>query len=212
MRRCWRSWGSAAALLVAACGAPRAGAAQQPAGPLDLPPAGFGTLRQDQVGVRLQTASLAIRVMPLDERVIRLLAPDAYRSLRELTQSRAADVAAAARAAGRDSAARFRVTFFSLQPEARFSPDELYLSSQNTFYRPLGIVPVTPRWSEYIVDQRQQAVAFYLFEPTIPILRPFAVSYAGAASTAWESSLRLLDAERSRALARAQQQGQPTPE
>jgi len=207
--RSWRSWNSLAALAVlAACASGRPAAAQDPAA-ADLPPDGFGTLRQDQVGVRLTTASVAVRLLPLDERVIRLLSPDAARSLRELTRSRGDDIAAALRRAGRDSAALFIVTFFALQPESRFSPDDLELISQGSLQRPIGIVPLTSRWSENIVAQRQQAAAIYLFEPGIPILRPFTVEYGGQRSNAWEGSLRLLDAERARALSRAQQQGQP---
>ncbi len=212
MRRCWRSWSSVAAALVTACGAHRPAVAQQAGDPAGVPPVGFGTLRQDQVGVRLTTPALAIRVLPLDERVIRLLSPDAYRSLSELRTSRAAEIAAAARAGGQDSATLFIVTFFGVQPQARFTADDLSVTSQAAFYRPIGIVPLTSRWSESVVDQRQQVVAIYLFEPTIAVLRPFTVGYGGVSSGAWEQSLRLLDAERARALARAQQQAQPSPE
>jgi hypothetical protein len=210
--RCWRSWPNLLAVTLAACAGGRPAQAQLGADPLELPPVGFGTLRQDQVGVRLTTGNLAVRVLPLDERVIRLLSPDAYRSLAELRASRAADIAEAAQAAGHDSVALFIVTFFALQPETRFSPDELYITSQNTFYRPVGIVPLTRRWSEYVVDQRQQAVAIYLFEPRVAVLRPFTVTYAGQSSNAWEGALRLLDAERARAMARAQQRSQPPPQ
>jgi hypothetical protein len=168
-----------------------------------LPPPGLGTLRQDQVAVRLGTASLAIRVLPLDERVIRLLAPDTYSSLAELRRSRAAEIAATARRAGLDSATVFVVTFFGMAPQARFDPDQLYLSSENAFFRPIGIVPMTPRWGEGQLDQRQQAVAIYLFQPGIPVLQPFTVFYGDQPSTAWESILRVLENERSRVLARA---------
>jgi hypothetical protein len=210
--RSWRSWSSFAALAaLTACASGRAATAQDPGDPIDLPPAGFGTLRQDQIGIRLQTQGVAIRVLPLDERVIRLLAPDAYRSLTELRDSRAAEISAQARAAGRDSAALLIVTFFALQPEARFNPDEIYITAQNEFYRPIAVVPLTARWSENVVAQRQQAAAIYLFEPTLPVLRPFTTSYGGISTAAWEASLRLLDAERGRAIARARQAG-PGPE
>src|SRR5690349_14744137 len=38
-----------------------------------LPPAGFGTLRQDDISLRLDNSSLQIRATPLDESIIRLL-------------------------------------------------------------------------------------------------------------------------------------------
>jgi hypothetical protein len=192
----WR-FSASAALLLAAPGLGGALVAQ------DVPPAGFGSLRQDQVSVFLGTPSLSVRVLPLDERVIRLLAPDTYSSLLQLKRSRAADIEAAARRAGLDSATAFVVTFFGLQPETRFDPDQLYLSSQNTFYRPIGVVPLTARWSEGTLRQRDQAMAIYLFEPNISVLQPFTLIYGDQRSDAWESSLRTLDSERARVLARA---------
>jgi len=197
--RAFWGWPASLALALALCAVP----APLPAQGADLPPPGLGTLRQDQVAVRLGTASLAIRVLPLDERVIRLLAPDTYSSLAELKRSRAAEIAAAARQAGLDSATVFVVTFFGMAPNARFDPDQLYLSSQNAFFRPMGVVPMTPQWGETQLGQRQQAVAIYLFQPGIPILQPFTVFYDGQPSTAWESTLRVLDNERARVLARA---------
>jgi hypothetical protein len=175
----------------------------------DLPPAGLGTLRQDAVAVRITTDNLAVRVLPLDERVIRLLSPDTYSGFHQLVLSRAADIAATARNAGRDSAIAFLVTFFALQPQVSFVPDQLYVSSQNNFFRPIAIIPLTPRWSEYRIDQRQQASAIYLFDAAIPVLQPFTLFYGDVSSSAWESSISLLAGERARVLARAAQRPQP---
>jgi hypothetical protein len=72
----WRTWAEAAAVAAAALAAPAGLAAQNS----DLPPPGFGSLKQDQVAVMITTASLAVRVLPLDEHVLRLLAPDTYSS------------------------------------------------------------------------------------------------------------------------------------
>jgi hypothetical protein len=200
----WRIWAEAAA-LAAALLAPRPLAAQA----ADLPPANLGTLRQDAVAVRLTTDNLAVRALPLDERVIRLLSPDTYSALHQLYQSRAAAVASAARAAGRDSALAVMVTFFALQPQVVFNPDQIYLSSQNNFYRPIAIIPLTPRWSEYRIDQRQQASAIYLFDAAIPVLQPFTLFYGDIGSDAWEASISVLAGERARVLARAAQRPQP---
>jgi hypothetical protein len=200
----WR-FSTSALLALAACGpVPRLVAQGE-----DLPPAGYGTLRQDQVAIRLTTPNLAVRALPLDERIIRLLAPDTYASLVELRRSRTADIASASRVAGVDSATVFVVTFFGLQPETRFEPDQVYISSQNAFFRPIGVVPVSPRWSEGQLRQREQAVAIYLFQPGIALLQPLTLYYAERSSNAWEATLRTIEAERSRVLARAA--GQPRP-
>jgi len=208
VKRYWRSWGNVAAVLVAGCAPAHIALAQEG----ELPPAGFGSLRQDQVGVRFATQAIAVRLIPLDEGVTRLMAPDAYRSLRELRTSRSAEIGAAARQGGFDSVATFMVTFYGLQPSVRFNPDQLYISSQNVTYRPIGIVPVTPRWSENLIEQGQQAAAIYLFEPGIRVLQPFTVYYGTQGSEAWSESLRLLNTERARVLARAQQQQPPPPQ
>ena len=180
-------------------------AAQEPG----LPPVGFGSLRQDQVGVNLATTNLRIRVIPLEEEVIRLLAPDAYRSLHDMRESRLTEIRAAARAAGRDSVKAFMVTFFGLQPQTRFSPDDLLITSQNSTYRPIGHIAITPRFNENQVDVREQAAAIYLYEPGVVLQRPMTVAYGVAASDAWTATLNLRNAERTRVLARASTTSQP---
>jgi len=205
VRALWRFSTSFAVLVCAACGLSR-GLAAQDAG---LPPVGFGSLRQDEVAVRLTMQNLAVRALPLDEQVIRLLAPDTYSSLAELKRSRAGAIAAAARSAGLDSSTAFVVTYFGLQPDTRFEPDQLYISSQNAFYRPVGVVPLSSRWSEGRLGQREQAVAIYLFQPGIQLLQPFTLYYGDRSTDVWQSTLRTLDAERSRVMARAAAQPQP---
>ncbi len=201
MTASWRTWADAAALAAATALAPVPLAAQV----TDLPPAGLGTLRQDAVAIRLTTDNLAVRALPLDERVIRLLSPDTYAALHQLYRSRASDIVDAARAAGRDSALAVMVTFFALQPQVSFNPDQLYISSQNNFFRPIGILPLTPNWSEGRINQRQQASAIYLFDASIPVLQPFTLFYGDVSSDAWEAAINVLAGERARVLARAAQ-------
>ena len=50
-------------------------------------PAGYGSLKQDDISVRLQIGGLLVRATPLEESVIRVLAPDSYRSLRDRRDS-----------------------------------------------------------------------------------------------------------------------------
>ena len=49
-----------------------------------LIPAGFGRLNQDVITLRLGTGSLDIRIVPLEEGLLRLLSPDGYRALTNL--------------------------------------------------------------------------------------------------------------------------------
>jgi hypothetical protein len=213
VKRFWRSSASALVIVLAACGGSSAAVAQDPqpqGAPTDLPPPGFGSLRQDEIGIRFGDASLQVRVVPLDENVTRLLAPDAWRSLRDMKASKSAEIAAIARQAGFDSVSAFMVTYFALQPEVRFDPDGLTITSQNRTFRPLAHVAITPRFTEGTIELRQQAAAIYLFEPAVDVRRTMSVSYGGRTSEAWAQTLRTLNTERGRVLSRAaQQQGQP---
>jgi hypothetical protein len=200
----WRTWAEAA-LAAAALAAPALLAAQD----TDLPPAGFGSLKQDQVAVIITTTNLAVRVLPLDERVIRLLAPDTYSSLHALMLSKAAAIGAAARDAGRDSLEAFFVTFYALQPQVTFVPDQVSIQSLGSYFRPIAILPLSPLWNDARLDQRQQASAIYLFEPSIPVSQTFTVFYSDQNSATFDNSLTLLQSERARVLARAAQKPQP---
>jgi len=154
--------------------------------------------------VRFRTGSVEIQVLPLEQQVIRLLAPDTYRSLKQLLQSRDTDLIEAARRAGTERPIPIMVTFLGVVPEARFNPEDLNITSRGRLFRPIGIVPLSPTWSSYQLQARQQAVAIYLFEPGISFREQLTVSYQGMSSDAWSRSVRQLDQERARVRARAQ--------
>jgi hypothetical protein len=170
----------------------------------DTVPPGYGTLKRDDIVVRFATGTVEIQCLPLDEQVIRLLAPDTYQSLTQLIRSRADEVAAAAERAGVEKPTLVLVTFYGLVPQARFNPEDLNISSRGRLFRPVGIVPLSPTWGSYQLDARQQAVAIYLFEDGITFRESLSISYQGLTNEAWGRALRLLDQERSRVRARAQ--------
>ena len=169
----------------------------------DSLPVGYGTLRRDDIAVRLTTDNLQIQVLPLDEQVIRLLAPDTYRSLTDLVASRRAAIDSLAAQAGVGHPTLVMVTFYGLVPQARFSPEDLNLASRGRLFRPVGIVPLSPRWSSNLLDAREQAVAIYLFDEGISFREDLTVSYQGLANDSWSRSVRSLDQERARVRARA---------
>ena len=170
----------------------------------DTVPPGYGTLRRDQITVRFSTGTVEVQVLPLDEQVIRLLAPDTYRSLMQLMRSRALDIREAALRVGTEQPTLVMVTFLGVVPQARFNPEDLNITSRGRLFRPIGLVPLSPTWSSYQLDARQQAVALYLFEPGISVREDMLVQYQGLSSAAWVRSIRLLDQERARVTARAQ--------
>jgi len=172
--------------------------------PQDTIPVGYGSLRRDDIVMRFSTGSVEIQVLPLDEQVIRLLLPDTYRSLVQLIQSRMLDLQEAAQRGGTETPTLVMVTFLGVVSQARFNPEDLNITSRGRLFRPVGIVPLSPTWSSYQLEARQQAVGIYLFEPGISVREDMLVTYGGLASISWVRSLRLLDQERARVKARAQ--------
>jgi hypothetical protein len=182
--------------------------AQSPADSAGLPPAGLGTLHQDDIALRLAAGNVQLRILPLDERITRLLAPDTYASLTQLVAARAEEIRRLAVQHAVRRPELFLVTFFGLEPRAQFNPEDVALTSQSRFFRPVAILPLSAQWSELQLKQRETANAIYLFEEGIVLLEPFSVSYEGSSSSQWEQTLRLLEQERARVYARA---GTPAP-
>src|SRR5262245_57965876 len=104
-------------------------------GNLELPPAGFGTLRQDAVAIKLGAGNVELHVLPLDEQVIRMLARDSYESLHALRQARARQISEAASRRGQRQPSLFVVTFFGLQPQAQITPEDVIIGSRNRLFR-----------------------------------------------------------------------------
>ncbi len=201
----WRraAGGTVAALLLSVFPSFRRLAAQ------DTLPVGYGTLKRDDIVVRFTTDQLEIQILPLDEQVIRLLAPDTYGSLKRLLNTKRRELADAAQRAGVDRPPYVMVTFRGVVSQARFSPEEVNITSQGRLFRPVAIVPFSPTWNSYQLDVRQQAVAIYLFEDGISFREGLSVTYQGLSNDSWTGVLPVLDRERSRVLVRAQAQPNP---
>lgn len=169
----------------------------------DIPPAGFGTLRQDDIALRLQAENIRVRVLPLDERVIRLLSPDSYRAMRGLKELKAAEIEESTRRYGLRGPTLFVVTFFGLRERATFTPEDVTITSRGRFFRPTAIIPLSPRWAEQQLAQRETAFAVYLYDGDIAVLEPFEITYAGVRARGWDRTLPVLDQERAAVIARA---------
>ena len=177
--------------------------APAPADTGELPP-GYGTLRRDEIVIRFGTPQIELQVLPLDEEVIRLLAPDTYRSLAALVESQRAAVDSAARRAAVRDPTLMLVTVVGLVGQARFTPEDLTVTSRGRLFRPVGIVPLSPVWSTQQLDARDQTRAIYLFEDGILLRDPLTVTYAGIAIDSWARAVRTLERERARVRARAE--------
>lgn len=176
----------------------------QGGGPADpLPPPGFGSLRQSDLALNVRSDELEVRLVPLDQRVTRLLARDAYESLEGLVHSRRAAIDSVARMYGISSPGLALVSFFGQREGARFDPSTLTLGIRNQVHRPRGVVPFSPRFSAQQLGVREQVSAVFVFDELLPVTDDFNFAYQGRTSESWRNKQRLLDRERARVAARA---------
>jgi hypothetical protein len=201
-------FGLAVASLAAACSAaPPSGEQVGPTADSnseELPPPGFGTLRQDDFTIGMASGSVQMKITPLDESVIRLAAPDTYQRLHGMAASRSERVRQAAQTAGiRGDPKVFLVSFFTRDRQATFEPTSLQLLNQGILYFPQGILPLTPDWGRQQLLQEKTESALYLFAPEIDLDVALEAEYRGARSLDWVSIIRTLQAERGRVVSRA---------
>lgn len=202
------------ALSASACGgtANEAGVTPTPAAPRapDIPrdtaalvPAGFGTLRQDDIAIRLLVGQVQVRAVPLEEGVIRVLAPDSYRSLNGIRQSQAATVdRLAARYLLRERNV-WLVSFFGLAPDARFMPTELTLTVSGRDFRPLEILPLSSGFGQQRLRQHETQTALYLFPDGVNLAQPIVARMENATDASWGETVRRIDQERALVRGRA---------
>ncbi|NIR46528.1 MAG: hypothetical protein GWN99_18960 [Gemmatimonadetes bacterium] len=203
--------GLVAALLVSACGSAPATSdgpeRPQPVGQQGdeaLPPPGYGTLREDNFTVSLQSGQVQVKVTPLAESVIRLAAPDTYQRLHRLVESRSERIRQLAQRNGlREDPLVMQVSFFTRDVQSAFEPTNLTVLSEGIQYRPIAILPITPDWGREQLKQQEVQRALYLFNPGINLEVAFQVDYRGTISRGWGNIIPTLEAERGRVLSRA---------
>ena len=166
-------------------------------------PAGFGTLRQDEIAIRIELQGLIVRAIPLDENLIRLLTPDSYRALRELQESNKQQIAAVSRRTGGRSPDLWYVSFYGVEPDVHFSPMELVITSSGRDFRALEVLPLSSGFGEQRLRQRETQSALYLFDEDIDLDQPLSVTFQNVRSDAWEQILTRIERERALVRARA---------
>lgn len=213
--------GSAAWLLAACASAPSLPAQVNPRGAtppvvdsLDANglPAGFGSLRQDDIAVRITPANgLQVRAVPLDERFIRLLSPDSYKSLHDLVANQSAALTRIRERNRLPAYSIWYVSFFALeQGETRFSPNELIINNSGRDFRPLDLVPLTPGFGEYRLKQREVQSALLVFDGQLNVNQPLTATMEGTSSvTDWTAVLQRVERERALVRSRAQSPRKP---
>jgi hypothetical protein len=167
----------------------------------------YGTLTQNDLALRIRNEDIEIRFIPLDPRVTRLLANDAFQALRMLVETRRRAIDSVASRAGVTEPGLALVSFFGQLQEARFDPQTLTLLIRSRRLQPLGMIPTTGNFNSQQLGVREQASAIYLFEEDIPVNDSFRVSYGPQTSDDWEIKQGILDRERARVAARTREEG-----
>ena len=185
-------------------------AAAQTADPLPVTTVSYGTLNQNDLALRMRNEDVEIRFVPLDGKVTRLLANDAFQSLRSLVETRRRSIDSVASRAGVTEPGLALVSFFGLRADTRFDPQTLTVRLRSRALQPLGIIPINARFTSHQLDLREQASAIYLFEEDLPVDDSFSLSYGALISEDWQSKQPLIDRERARVSARARQQPRDT--
>jgi hypothetical protein len=203
MTRVWRNLGATLLLLTACAGQNTVAAAQGiPGG--ELPPVGYGSLKQDNVNLRMVSSDVEVRFLPLDERLLRLLASDAYQSLHGLVEGKQPTIDSLARANGLTSPGLVLVSFFGLRSGAQFDPLNITLVIRGQLMRPTAVVAQTGNFTSRQLDVRQSATGLLLFDEPLPVFERFDVQYASTTASWNDEILRRLARERSRVQSRVQ--------
>ena len=171
-------------------------------------PVGFGTLRQDEIAIRLELQGLIVRAIPLDENLIRLLTPDSYRALRELQESNKQSISAVTRRTGGRAPDIWYVSFYGVEPDVHFSPRELVITSAGRDFRALEVLPLSTGFGEQRLKQREAQSAIYLFDEGIDLDQPLAVTFQNVRDDSWEQILTRVERERALVRARASRPAQ----
>lgn len=163
-----------------------------------LIPAGYGTLKQDDIALRVARFGLQVRAIPLDESVIRVLSPDSYRALADLVKSQESRLNEVRRSTAFSRLSLWYVSFFGVEiGEARFSPMELIITNVGRDFRPVEVLPLSPGFGQQRVRQREVQHALYAFDGQLDVNQPLVLSYETARARDWSSVLERIERERS---------------
>lgn len=214
MRRMW--W---ALIVAAACGGAPTPSSSQPAPQIParvsrdsasstLIPPNLGTLHQEDIAITIQQSAIRITAIPLDESVIRTLAPDSYRALHATLENRRQQILQRASVRAIRDPRVWYVTYTGLAPDARFVPTDMTVSSGGREFRPVDVVPLSPGFSEQRVQPRETQRGLLIFEEALDVSQSIAVTIGAERNTEWstdrsDSILSRIDAERAQIRARA---------
>jgi hypothetical protein len=167
-----------------------------------LPP-GFGSLHQDDISLHIDAGTVLVRALPMDESLIRLLTPDSYRALHDLEEGSRTQIESIARRYGGRPVSVWLISFYGVEPNARFTPGDVILTSAGRDFRPYDILPLTVGFGENRLRQRETQSALYVYDGDVQVNQPLSIAYAGAVDASWDQTLQIIERERTMVRARS---------
>ncbi|HVZ49406.1 MAG TPA: hypothetical protein VG916_11520 [Gemmatimonadaceae bacterium] len=156
------------------------------------------------MAIVVQDQGLTIRALPLDESVIRTLAPDSYQAMKANLARVAPRLGAIATRMGLASVQAWHVQYFNVQQgEARFDPRGMQVRSAGRDFRPLDVIPLVPGFDEGRLAQGRSADAIYVFDPAVALDQPLTVTLGGQQDASWADVIPRLERERAAIWSRA---------
>lgn len=160
-------------------------------------PAGYGSLRQDDLALRIFQLGLSVRLVPLDEAVIRTLSPDSYRSLHDLRESRRDAIRAIARRHGQRMPSLWYVSFHNQERgDARFNPGAVSITNSGREFRPLDVLSLTSGFGAQRLRQHETQSGILVLDEALDVSQPLVISYEGVSTGEWSDRLRRIERER----------------
>lgn len=194
---------AAAANSGATATAPVTGVPQADTAGLALLPPGYGSLRQDDLSLHIDAGTVLVRALPLDEALIRLLTPDSYRALHDLKEGSRSQIDAIARRYGGRPVSVWFVSFYGVEPNARFTPGDLTITSGGRDFRSYDILSLTVGFGENRLRQRETQSALYVYDGDVQVNQPVSIAYQGSFDGSWDQTLQTIERERAMVRARS---------
>jgi hypothetical protein len=171
-----------------------------------MPPMGLGSLTQEQTSISIANSQLTLRFQPLNERLMRLLAPDAYRALSAMISSRRAAIDSVSRSSGATQPGLMLVTVYGNVPDVRFEATSIGVAVNSIRIEPVGIIPLDANFSRQQLAVQSVGMGLFVFAEELPVYSPMVFSYGTVAAEGWAQKISLFDRELARVSARARSQ------
>ena len=182
---------------------PIAGVPQADTAGITLLPPGYGSLRQDDLSLHIDAGTVLVRALPLDEALIRLLTPDSYRALHDLKEGSRNQIDAIARRYGGRPVSVWLISFYGVEPNARFTPGDLIVTSGGRDFRPYDVLALTVGFGENRLRQRETQSALYVYDGDVQVNQPVSIAYQGSVDNSWDQTLQVIERERAMVRARS---------